>query len=80
MIILDFSITQVAFAGTSLKTTSTYLSIATYFNRGNNSLKYHCQRFSYNSAQICTNEEVITVYLFCGCYQRYFSIIILDNS
>lgn len=40
----------------------------------NNSLKPHCQRFSNNSAPVFTDEEVITVYLFCGSYQRYFSI------
>lgn len=40
----------------------------------NNSLKPLCQRFSNNSAPVFTDEEVITVYLFYGCYQRYFSI------
>lgn len=38
------------------------------------SLQYNCQRFSNNSVPIFTDEEVLTVYLFCGAYQRYFSI------
>ena len=38
------------------------------------SLCYSCQRYSNNSASIFTDEEVITVFLFCGYYQRYFDI------
>ena len=38
------------------------------------SLCYSCQRYSNNSTPIFTDEEIITVYLFCGYYQRYFDI------
>ena len=54
-----------------LKLISLYMYICDVYN---NSLKPYCQRFSNNSAPVFTDEEVITVYLFCGCYQRYFSI------
>lgn len=54
-----------------LKLISLYMYICDVYN---NSLKPHCQRFSNNSAPVFTDEEVITVYLFCGSYQRYFSI------
>ena len=39
-----------------------------------NSLQYYCQRFSNNTVPVFMDEEVLTVYLFCGAYQRYFSI------
>ena len=38
------------------------------------SLKFYCQRFSNNATPIFTDQELLTVYLFCGAYQRYFSI------
>ncbi len=38
------------------------------------SLRFHCQRFSNNSDPVFTDEEVLTVYLFCGYCQRYFGI------
>ena len=38
------------------------------------SLKFYCQRFSNNATPIFTAQELLTVYLFCGAYQRYFSI------
>lgn len=38
------------------------------------SLKISCQRFSNNTNPIFTDEELLTVYLFCGAFQRYFSI------
>ena len=38
------------------------------------SLQFCCQRFSNNSNPEFTDEEVLTVYLFCGYYQRYFGI------
>ena len=38
------------------------------------SLKFCCQRFSNNATPIFTDQELLTVYLFCGAYQRYFSI------
>ncbi|MFR3643698.1 MAG: transposase, partial [Phocaeicola coprophilus] len=38
------------------------------------SLRFHCQRFSNNSNPEFTDEEVLTVYLFCGYCQRYFNI------
>ena len=37
-------------------------------------LKFYCQRFSNNATPIFTAQELLTVYLFCGAYQRYFSI------
>ena len=36
------------------------------------SLKFYCQRFSNNATPIFTDQELLTVYLFCGAYQRYF--------
>ena len=38
------------------------------------SLKFNCQRFSNNANPVFTDEELLTVYLFCGAYQRYFNI------
>jgi len=38
------------------------------------SLQFYCQRFSNNATPVFTDEELLTVYLFCGAYQRYFSI------
>ena len=38
------------------------------------SLKFNCQRFSNNANPLFTDEELLTVYLFCGAYQRYFKI------
>lgn len=38
------------------------------------SLHFYCQRFSNNSNPKFTDEEVLTVYLFCGYCQRYFGI------
>ena len=38
------------------------------------SLQFCCQRFSNNSNPEFTDEEVLTVYLFCGYCQRYFGI------
>lgn len=38
------------------------------------SLQYYCQRFCNNSNPDFTDEEVLTVYLFCGYCQRYFGI------
>ncbi len=35
------------------------------------SLKFYCQRFSNNATPIFTDQELLTVYLFCGAYQRY---------
>ena len=36
------------------------------------SLCFYCQKFSNNSNPKFTDEEVLTVYLFCGYCQRYF--------
>lgn len=33
------------------------------------SLKFYCQRFSNNANPIFTDQELLTVYLFCGAYQ-----------
>lgn len=38
------------------------------------SLRFYCQRFSNNSNPEFTDEEVLTLYLFCGYSQRYFGI------
>lgn len=38
------------------------------------SLKFYCQRFSNNANPICTDQKLLTVYLFCGTYQQYFKI------
>lgn len=38
------------------------------------SLKFNCQRFSNNANPVFTDEELLTAYLFCGAYQRYFNI------
>lgn len=38
------------------------------------SLRFHCQRFSNNAKPIFTDQELLTVYFFCGAYQRYFNI------
>ena len=43
------------------------------------SLQYYYKRFSNNSNPDLTDEEVLTVYLFCGYYQRYFKIIEIHN-
>jgi hypothetical protein len=38
------------------------------------SLRFYCQRYSNNSTPVFTDGELLAVYLFCGAYQRYFSI------
>lgn len=38
------------------------------------SLKSNCQRFSNNANPVFTDEELFTVYLFCGTYQHCFNI------
>lgn len=38
------------------------------------SQRFHCQRFSNNSNPEFTDEEILTIYLFCGYCQRYFNI------
>ena len=37
-------------------------------------LRFYCQRFSNNNHPIFTDQELLTVYLFCGAYQQYFKI------
>lgn len=37
-------------------------------------LHFYCQRFSNNSNPEFTDEEILTIYLFCGYCQRYFGI------
>lgn len=37
-------------------------------------LRFYCQRFSNNSNPEFTDEEILTIYLFCGYCQRYFGI------
>ena len=44
------------------------------------SLKFYCQRFSNNATPIFTDQELLTVYLFCGAYQRYFQIKEIHTS
>lgn len=38
------------------------------------SLQFYCQRFSNNAKPVFTDQELLTAYLFCGAYQRYFTI------
>ena len=38
------------------------------------SLQFYCQRFSNNNHPAFTDQELLTVYLFCGAYQQYFKI------
>ena len=38
------------------------------------SLKFNCQRFSNNVNLVFIDEELLTVYLFCGAYQCHFNI------
>ena len=38
------------------------------------SLKFYYQKFSNNNHPIFTDQELLTVYLFCGAYQQYFKI------
>ncbi|WP_239059531.1 hypothetical protein [Bacteroides sp. 224] len=38
------------------------------------SLKFYCQRFSNNANPTFTDQELLTAYLFCRTYQRYFTI------
>lgn len=54
-----------------LKLISLYMYICDVYQ---SSLRFHCQRFSNNSNPEFTDEEVLTVYLFCGYYQRYLNI------
>lgn len=37
-------------------------------------LKFYSQWFSNNATPIFTDQELFTIYLFCGAYQCYFSI------
>lgn len=37
-------------------------------------LKYYCQRYSNNSNPVFTDQEILTIYLFAGHYQKYFQI------
>lgn len=37
-------------------------------------LKYYCQRYSNNANPLFTDQEVMTVYLFCGHCQKYYQI------
>ena len=43
-------------------------------NAYKSSLRFYCQRFSNNSNPEFTDEELLTVYLFCSYCQRYFGI------
>lgn len=54
-----------------LKLISLYMYISDVYK---SDLRFHCQRFSNNSNPTFTDEEVLTVYLFCGHCQGYFSI------
>ena len=35
------------------------------------SLKYHCQRYSNNSIPLFSDEEILTIYFFAGHEQKY---------
>lgn len=54
-----------------LKLINIYMYICDIYE---SSLKFYCQRFSNNANPIFTDQELLTVYLFCGAYQRYFKI------
>lgn len=54
-----------------LKLIKIYMHICDIYN---SSLQFYCQRFSNNANPIFTDQELLTVYLFCGAYQRYFKI------
>ena len=38
------------------------------------SLKFYRQRFNNNNHPIFTDQELLTICLFCGAYQQYFKI------
>ena len=40
----------------------------------NSKLKYYCQRYSNNSEPAFTDQEIMTIYLFAGYYQKNFQI------
>lgn len=54
-----------------LKLIKIYMYICDIYD---SSLKFYCQRFSNNANPTFTDQELLTAYLFCGAYQRYFSI------
>lgn len=54
-----------------LKLISLYMYICDAYK---SSLRLCCQRFNNNSSPEFTDEEVLTIYLFCGYYQRFFGI------
>lgn len=43
------------------------------------SLKYHCQRYSNNSKQLFSDEEILTIYFFVGHEQKYTLIKDIHN-
>ena len=40
------------------------------------SLKYHCQRYSNNSKPLFSDEEILTIYFFVGHEQKYTLITV----
>ena len=43
------------------------------------SLKYHCQRYSNNSKPLFSDEEILTIYFFVGHEQKYTLIKDIHN-
>ena len=43
------------------------------------SLKYHCQRYSNNSIPLFSDEEILTIYFFVGHEQKYTLIKDIHN-
>ena len=43
------------------------------------SLKYHCQRYSNNSKPLFSDEEILTIYLFVGQEQKYTQVKDIHN-
>ena len=44
------------------------------------SLKYHCQRYSNNSKPLFSDEEILTIYFFVGHEQKYTLITLLSKE
>ena len=54
-----------------LKLIQIYMYICDLYDQ---ELKYYCQRYSNNSNPAFTDQEIMTIYLFAGHFQKYFQI------
>ncbi|MGM9735181.1 MAG: transposase [Candidatus Cryptobacteroides sp.] len=52
----------------ALKLIKIYMYVCKQYDEN---LKYYCQRYSNNSIPVFTDQEILTIYLFVGCEQRY---------